>query len=209
MNDKAIVADFSAEEHAVALIFLRDFERSGIDLPPLQREQFVSLSDEIISLGRQFLTLGTGPKGVVELSVPFLRESILPGGRSVLHALSTQSSRFSGKVRVHGGSWEAQMLLRYCIDEGVRRDIFVAGNVANKNSIETLEALLRARASIARLAGNESYAAMTLGDKMAKTPGEFLCNCIPHLSSMILRKRNAFLASFEPSSSAIGALRDI
>ncbi|KAF9515515.1 hypothetical protein BS47DRAFT_1484474 [Hydnum rufescens UP504] len=50
MDDKAMVVDFSAEEHGVAVIFLRDFEPSGIDLPPLQREQSVSLSDELFLL---------------------------------------------------------------------------------------------------------------------------------------------------------------
>jgi mitochondrial intermediate peptidase len=203
-----MVADFSPEEHAVALIFLRDFERSGIDLPPLQREQFVSLSDEIISLGRQFLTLGTGPKGVVELSMSHLQKSMLPGGRPILRSLSAQSSPFSGKVQIHGGSWEARMLLRYCTDEGVRRDVFVAGNIASNDGVETLEALLRARASVARLAGNESYAAMTLGDKMAKTPGEFQPSRLGIYAQCFLRKCDAFPASLRTSPSTIGAFRN-
>jgi intermediate peptidase len=179
MSSPEITSSFTAEERAVALIFQRDFERSGIDLPPPQREEFVSLSSQIITLGRQFLVEGPGPKGHVHLPIVRLRESLsesAPGNRRVqdlLEALGQKVSRFTGKVHIEGGTWEAHMLLRYSADEAIRRELYIAGNRENSDNVETLEQLLRARYRLARLVGKESFAALTLSDKMAKKPGEF------------------------------------
>jgi len=182
MADPTINSALTLEERAVALIFQRDFERSGIDLPPTQRAEFVSLSSEIITLGRQFLRGGPGPRGYVDVPIVKLRESIGSGFRAnsdkskrraqeLIDTLNNRVSRLTGKVRIHGGSWEAHMLLNYCADEDVRRDVYSASNKANPSNVDTLEALLRARLRLARLVGKSSYAEMTLTDKMAKNPG--------------------------------------
>lgn len=179
MADSSIASTFSPEEHAVALIFKRDFERSGIDLPPAQREEFVSLSSDIISLGRDFLVEGSGAKGHVDISVGRLRESLQESikynrkVKGVLDNLTKGMSRFTGKVRVQGGTWDAHMLLRYCADEGIRKDIYVASHRENASNVRTLEDLLRARHKLAKLVGKSNYAELTLSDKMAKNPGKW------------------------------------
>ena len=189
MADPAITSKFTSEERAVALIFRRDFERSGIDLPPTQRAEFVSLSSEIITRGRQFLLDGSGPRGYTDEPITKLREALASGFRTndertkrqtkeLLDALNNRVSRLTGKVRVYGGSWEAQMLLKYCVDEDVRRDVYSASFKANPGNVETLEALLRARSRLAQLVGKSSYAEMTLTDKMAKNPGALQVWCL-------------------------------
>jgi intermediate peptidase len=188
MADPTVTSIFTPEERAAALIFRRDFERSGIDLPPAQRAEFVSLSSEIITLGRQFLLDGPGPRGYVDVPINKLREALGSGFRTndertkrqrkeLIDALNNRVSRFTGKVRVHGSSWEAHMLLKYCADEDVRRDVYSASFKANPGNVETLEALLRARSRLAQLVGKSSYAEMTLTDKMAKNPGALRAWC--------------------------------
>lgn len=188
MADDSITSTFTPEERAVALIFQRDFERSGIDLPPAQREHFVALSSEIITLGRHFLIDGPGPRGYVDLPIAKLQETVgteLPANdkrgqqraQELLDTLKKRVSRFTGKVRVHGGTWEAHMLLRYCSHPDIRRDLYVAGNKENSANVDTLESLLRARSKLAQLVGKNSYAEMSLTDKMAKNPGS--CSILP------------------------------
>lgn len=179
MADPSITSTFTPEERAVALIFQRDFERSGIDLPPAQREEFVALSSEIITLGRHFLIDGPGPRGHIDIPIVKLRETVGAGitnergrkrAKDLIDALNQRVSRLTGKVRIHGGSWEAHMLLKYCSDGNIRREIYVATYKPNSSNVETLEGLLRARSKLAQLVGKSSYAEMTLTDKMAQNP---------------------------------------
>lgn len=186
MSNTSISSQFTPEEHAVALIFQRDFERSGIDLPSSKRSEFVSLSSQIISLGRSFLMEGPGPRGHVDIPILTLRSSVgkdLHAGdlvakgrvKDLLDALGKRVSRLTGRVRVYGNTWEAHMLMKYCADESIRRDCYIASNKENKGNVQTLDEILRSRARLATLVGKSSYAEMTLSDKMAKTPGAFLC----------------------------------
>ena len=55
LSSPEVASSLSTEATAVAQVFLRDFEKSGIHLPPAERERFVQLSDEILVLGRGFL----------------------------------------------------------------------------------------------------------------------------------------------------------
>lgn len=185
MNDKGLSSHFTAEERAVAMIFLRDFERSGIDLPPLQRAKFVELSDEILQLGRRFLIDGGGERGEVGIPMSTLSNTITSQGQHYLHSLGKRASRLTGKVSVQGGTWEAQIIMRYCSDAQIRKDIYMASNPENTMNVETLEALLRARDKLANVVGKSSFAEMTLSDKMAKSPGTCCldehCTCVANL----------------------------
>lgn len=182
MADSSITSSFTPEERAVALIFQRDFERSGIDLPLNQRAEFVVLSSEIITLGRHFLVDGAGARGHIDIPIVKLRETVgtklgadndraQRRAKDLVDNLSKRVSRLTGKVRVEGGSWEAHMLLKYCSDADIRREVYVAAHKPNQSNVDTLEGLLRARSRLAQLVGKSSYAEMTLTDKMAKNPG--------------------------------------
>ena len=57
-SDGELVRSLSPEAYYTALIFWRDFEKSAINLPEESRKKFVELSQEILTLGRQFLNEG-------------------------------------------------------------------------------------------------------------------------------------------------------
>ncbi len=158
----------SPEAHQTALIFWRDFEKSGIDLPPVQRERFVSLSTEILVLGRQFLneTAAARPPARIQWSELQGLKDLGMGARLRLQAQVTKRD-----LLVYPGSLQAQMIMRSAPAEEPRRKVYLAANSSSSDQIELLERLLRARGEIARLVGKESFAHMTLTDKMAKCPG--------------------------------------
>ncbi|CAE6462303.1 unnamed protein product [Rhizoctonia solani] len=163
IKDPEAVARLSPEEKQVALLFIRDFEKSGIHLPEAQRSQFVTLSDAILSLGRQFLTEAAAPRPDVKVRMQDLTGVPL----NVIRSLASKDAR-KGEAWVTPNSWEARMILRYAKDPGVRRDVFTASNALIPEYVDTLETLLKSRYELAKLVGSPSYAAMTLGEKMAQ-----------------------------------------
>ncbi len=169
ISDEGIVKSLSAEASQTALIFWRDFEKSGIDLPPLQRERFVSLSTEILVLGRQFLNESAAARPPARIQWSELQglKDLGMGARLRLQAQVTKRD-----LLVYPGSLQAQMIMRSAPAEEPRRKVYMAANTSTPGQIETLDRLLRARVELARLVGKESFAHMTLMDKMAKSPGK-------------------------------------
>ncbi|CUA72432.1 mitochondrial intermediate peptidase [Rhizoctonia solani] len=163
IKEPEAIARLSLEEKQVALLFIRDFEKSGIHLPEAQRNQFVTLSDTILSLGRQFLMEAAAPRPDVKVQI----QDLTGVPFNVIRSLSSKDIR-KGEAWVTPNSWEARMILRYAKDPNVRRDVFTASNALIPEYVDTLEALLRSRHELAKLVGSPSYAAMTLGEKMAQ-----------------------------------------
>ncbi|CCO26235.1 mitochondrial intermediate peptidase [Rhizoctonia solani AG-1 IB] len=177
-KDPEAVARLSPEEKQVALLFIRDFEKSGIHLPEAQRVRFVTLSDTILSLGRQFLTEAAAPRRDVKIRTQDLTGVPL----NVIRSLPSDSLR-KGESWVAPNSWEARMILRYAKNPNVRRDVFTASNALISEYVDTLEALIKVRYELAKLVGSPSYAAMTLGEKMARdqnSVNEFLHSLASH-----------------------------
>ncbi|RGB42304.1 hypothetical protein C1646_683750 [Rhizophagus diaphanus] len=161
LSTPSITSQFSSEEFQVANTFLHDFEKSGIHLPSSEREQFVHLSDKIITLGRQFTQILL-QKRINRINVDVsLLEGLHPGlnkdTKGNITSLSTKA-------------WEAQMILKSVKDEGVRKKMYIAANSATKEQIILLEDLLKTRAELAKLVGMESYSHAFLIDKMVKNP---------------------------------------
>ncbi|KAG8958394.1 Mitochondrial intermediate peptidase [Tulasnella sp. 419] len=169
MNDREISSSFTYEQRQTALIFLRDFERSGIHLPPDARHSFVSLSDDIITLGREFTHPSTSTASSVKITTRDLEGLPL---RAKAHIASR--ANFRGKIKVTPGSWEAIMLSKHSPNEELRKELYVADLKMDKDRVTVLENLLRARDQLARLLGKPSFAAWTLEDKMAKTTDNVL-----------------------------------
>ena len=158
----------SPEAYQTALIFWRDFEKSAIDLLPEQRQKFVSLSSDIPILGHHFLK-GTNAARPPTTISPSELEGLKDKGMGVRLQLQAQFTKRD--LLVYPGSLQAQMIMRSAPGEGPRRRIYLAANSSTPEQIDILETLLRKRAELARLVGRESFAHMTLDDKMAKTPG--------------------------------------
>ncbi|KAJ7161396.1 mitochondrial intermediate peptidase [Mycena crocata] len=168
LTDPSIVKTLTPEAHATALIFWRDFEHSAIDLPADKRDKFVSLSSEILLLGRKFL------QGVSTPGPPAsIRPSELAGLKDQGMGVRLQlQARFTQRdLLVYPGSLQAQMIMRSAPAEEARRRVYIASNSSTEEQISALDALLRARAELAQLVGKSSYAEMFLEDKMAKSPG--------------------------------------
>ncbi|EIN13977.1 mitochondrial intermediate peptidase [Punctularia strigosozonata HHB-11173 SS5] len=167
LNDASIVSTLSEEARQTALIFWRDFEKSGINLPPEQRNRFVSLSSEILVLGRHFLNETTSAKPPARIERSEL-EGLKDKGMGVRLQLQAQFTR--RELLVYPGSLQAQMIMRSAPSEEARRKVYIASNSSSPEQIEILERLLRARAELAQLVGKDSFAHMALTDKMAKCP---------------------------------------
>jgi intermediate peptidase len=169
LEDPSIVATLSPEAYQTALIFWRDFEKSAIDLPAAQRDRFVSLSSEIISLGREFISeanTARPPTPIHPSELDGLKDHGM-GSRMQLQAQATKRD-----LLVYPGSLQAQMIMRSAPAEEPRRRLYIAANSSTPEQIGILEQLLRARGELAQLVGRESFGHMTLDDKMAKSPGE-------------------------------------
>lgn len=174
LTDPSIVKTLSAEAYQTALIFWRDFEKSAINLPPAERQKFVSLSSDILVLGRQFLEGTSAPRPPVSIKLSELK-GLKDKGMGVKMTLQ---ARFTGRdLLVYPASLQAQMIMRSAPEEEPRKRVYIAANSSTPEQIELLETLLRKRAELARLVGKESFAHMTLADKMAKTPGMHVVLC--------------------------------
>ncbi|KAF2751628.1 zincin [Sporormia fimetaria CBS 119925] len=152
---------WSEQEQVVAKILIEDFSRSAIELPEGSRQKFVQLSNEIAHDGAEFVDRMAPATAVLTFDSTRMR-GLDPGMARAL-------TRW-GKTKIHTGNHEAQMALRYVHDADVRREIYMAVRTASKSSISRLEKMLRNRAELAKLSGYESFAHLTLENKMAKSP---------------------------------------
>ncbi|CBQ71178.1 related to mitochondrial intermediate peptidase precursor [Sporisorium reilianum SRZ2] len=187
LSNDEIASTLSSEATAVAHVFLRDFEKSGIHLPPAERERFVQLSDEILVLGRGFLQDIAGndasddfarnasaksqpdKSDTVEIPTHWL-EDVNP---TVLKAVRASAMTDRDGLLTFSAAeqpWVFQTLLKHAPDERARKEAFRAANYGSHAQVQRLERLLSARAELATLTGAASYAEMALGDKMAKEP---------------------------------------
>ncbi|KAF2277567.1 zincin [Westerdykella ornata] len=152
---------WTEQERVVAKILLEDFSRSAIELPDGARQRFVQLSNEIAHDGAEFVDRMAPATPTLTFDSTRMR-GLEPGMVRMLTKW--------GKTKINTMNHEAQMALRYVDDAEVRKEIYMAVRTANKSSINRLEKMLRNRAELAKLSGYESFAHMTLENKMAKSP---------------------------------------
>ncbi|ORZ18083.1 hypothetical protein BCR42DRAFT_325591 [Absidia repens] len=177
LDNKDIVARFTPDEHAAAIVFLRDFEKSGIHLPDAERSQFVELSDRIIQLGREFIQ--RNPRGITQVKIP--KQDLDGVGQSLSHTVNPKD----GHAYLSTSSMDCQLVLKYAKNDNVRKQVYESLNSANKESVMILEWLMQTRAELATLVGQPSYADLQLQDKMAKNPvnvDAFLRTLLKHQS---------------------------
>ncbi|KAJ7778412.1 mitochondrial intermediate peptidase [Mycena metata] len=160
------------------------FENSAINLPPDKRDKFVSLSSDLLVLGRKFLQGAStpGPPASVKPSeLAGLKDQGM-GVRLQLQARFTQRD-----LLVYPGSLQAQMVMRSAPAEEARRRVYIGSNSSSPEQINVLDTLLRTRAELAQLVGKSSFAQMALNDKMPKSPG----NVVHFLDALLDHTRPA------------------
>lgn len=152
---------WSEEEKTVANMLMKDFSKSAIELPDEERQAFVNISNHVAEVGTHFVER-------MSPETPVLRfpSSKLKG----MDPLVVRQLTKWGTANIPTAGMPALLALRTVEDEDTRREIYMANRTSAGQQIELLEQMLMQRAELAKLAGYESHAHMTLSDKMAKTP---------------------------------------
>ncbi|MCJ1273437.1 Mitochondrial intermediate peptidase [Puttea exsequens] len=162
LDTPEVSAAWSTEERIVAQILLKDFSRSAIDLPRSTRQSFVELSNTTKELGHKFEENMAPRRGHIEL-----RMNQLKGMDPTLLA---NYSNGRGQVMFPTVGNAAYAALQSAEDEGVREAIYVHGRQSTVAQIQILERLMETRVELARVTGFQSYAHMSLTDKLAQSP---------------------------------------
>ncbi|KAF2849248.1 mitochondrial intermediate peptidase [Plenodomus tracheiphilus IPT5] len=152
---------WTEQERIVARILMEDFSRFGIGLDDKTRQRLVDLSGEIAEVGSQFVE-GMAP----ETTTLRFKSQKLKG----LDPNLAKSLTRWGETRISTMHHEAQSVLRFVEDADVRRETYTAVRTASRPSIARLEKMLKLRAELAQLSGYDTFAHMTLENKMARTP---------------------------------------
>lgn len=152
---------WTEEEKLVVEILIKDFSKSAIDMPESERQAFIKLSDETSELGPAFVE-GMAPQ------IPYLQ---FPSSRlrGMDPTVVKQLTRW-GSVTLPTVGMPASMALGSVEDADTRREVYMANRTSFKDNINRLERLLKRRAELAKVSGYDSYADMTLSDKMSKSP---------------------------------------
>ncbi|EXJ89596.1 hypothetical protein A1O3_02663 [Capronia epimyces CBS 606.96] len=156
-----VLSHWNEEEKMVAQLLMKDFAKSGIDLPEKQRQQFVSLSNEIAQVGTDFVNQMDHARTRITLSLKQL-DGVDP---TLVQGLKSWE-----RVQIPVYSTASKAILNSANNPTTREALYVAERTASKQTIARLEKLLLRRAELAKLTGYDNYAQMTLADKMSKTP---------------------------------------
>lgn len=152
---------WSEEERTVAAILIKDFSKSAIDLSETDRQAFVDISNEVAEVGTSFVDNMAAEKSTLSFE-----SSRLKGMDPMV---VRQLTRW-GSVSLPTVGMPAMLALRTAEDAETRREIYMANRTSSKQNLQRLEQLLKRRAELAKLSGYDSFAHMTLTDKMAKSP---------------------------------------
>jgi intermediate peptidase len=162
MQNPEVISTWTREEIVVAEILRKDFAKSAIDLPRAQRERFVTLSQDISTVGADFVDYMAPQKNTL-----LFDSSRLKG----MDPLLVRQLTNWGQVSLPTVGGFAAAALRSVQNEEIRKEILIASRTSSVATLERLDALLRKRAELAKLSGYESYAHLALEDKMmAKSP---------------------------------------
>ncbi|RKO91028.1 hypothetical protein BDK51DRAFT_35907 [Blyttiomyces helicus] len=161
----SILSSLSTEELRVAQLLKADFEKSGIHLPDASRRRFVELSDRILNLGHRMVLSAHPSVDSVTIDDPHTKLQGL--SRPLIESMTGRTGR---RAVVRTGSSSAFAVLRMARDEAVRKSVYVANNSGSEEQIGRLEEMLVVRGQLAQMLGKESFAELSLGDKMVESP---------------------------------------
>ncbi|KAJ1666310.1 Mitochondrial intermediate peptidase [Coemansia sp. RSA 1813] len=181
IDDSSIKSTFSTVELAVAESFRRDFERSGIHLAKYAHERFVELSSSIHDLSRDFIRCQSQlPEETRTVDVPLnvLRTLPSPVMMYIMQTARTRKrSDGTAVARIVPDGYIVHFILRDCEDSDTREAVYCMWQRGSSGAVNSLEQLLEDRLSLSHTVGFDSFAHMSLDDKMARSPAhvdEFL-----------------------------------
>ncbi|KAJ6008344.1 Mitochondrial intermediate peptidase [Penicillium herquei] len=177
LSNAEVTSHWSEAEKIVAQILMKDFTTSAIHMPPSERQRFVNLSNDISQVGSSFFN-GAEP---ARSQVTFNANSL----QGLDPIVVQQIKKWNNKAPVPTMGVIPRLVLRSVRDENVRKQVYLATRTSSSRQVHRLEKLLMKRAELAQISGFNSFADMTLSDKMAKTP-EAVSN---FLTSLIANNR--------------------
>lgn len=174
LSKPEVTSHWSEAETIVAQILMRDFTTSAIHMPPSERQRFVNLSNDISQVGSAFFN-GAEP---ARSQITFHANAL----QGLDPIVVQQIKKWNNKAPVPTAGVVPRLVLRSVRDESVRKQTYLATRTSSSRQIHRLEKLLTKRAELAKLSGFNSFADMTLSDKMAKNP-EAVSNFLTSLIS--------------------------
>ncbi|ORX39849.1 mitochondrial intermediate peptidase 2 [Kockovaella imperatae] len=162
----------SQSERSIAKTFESDFEKFGIHLSPRQRAKFVDHSNRLLAMSRDVShNAQAGPSSGPPIHIPNADKVLAGMGAQFITNLT-----FAGENEavIEPGSWQSHMILRFARDGELRRQVYIGNQRYDAQKVETLEAMLRERATLAGVLGKESWADAILVDKMARNPAQVM-----------------------------------
>ncbi|KAJ5984151.1 Mitochondrial intermediate peptidase [Penicillium waksmanii] len=174
LDNPEVTSHWTEAETIVAKILMRDFTNSAIHMPPAERQRFVNLSNDVSQVGSDFF----GGAEPARSQVTFGANSLQGLDPIVIQ----QIKKWNNKAPVPTMGVVPRLVLRSVRDEDVRKEVYLATRTSSSRQIHRLEKLLKKRAELAQISGFNSFADMTLSDKMAKSP-EAVSNFLTSLIS--------------------------
>lgn len=174
LDNPEVTSHWTEAEMIVAKILMKDFTNSAIHMPPDERQRFVNLSNDVSQVGSDFF----GGAEPARSQVTFGANSL----QGLDPIVVQQIKKWNNKAPVPTMGVVPRLVLRSVRDEDVRKEVYLATRTSSSRQIHRLEKLLKKRAELAQLSGFNSFADMTLSDKMAKSP-EAVSNFLTSLIS--------------------------
>lgn len=194
LEDKKICEKLSDEEIQVGEYLKQDFERSGIHMDPITRNNFVDITQQISLLGSHFNNeIHNLDKFWCEISKDEFNSIT---DETLKHEIMSLQSKASNKADKNAilvplaGNIPYTLLLN-CESESVRRKIWISLHNSSSEQISTLNDFLKYRAVLSKMLGYKSFSQYQLEHKMAKNPENvvtFLTNLQTSLKSGVVEE---------------------
>lgn len=194
LENPGLKEKLTKEEIEVGEYLKQDFERSGIDMDPNTRNNFVAITQEISLLGSQFNNnihnLESYWCEISKSEFESITDSALKSEIFSYQSASPASEKKNPtSIFIPLSGHIPYSLLSKCTVESVRRRVWIALHNSPKEQIDTLNAFLKYRAVLAKMLGYSSFAHYQLEHKMAKNP-ENVMTLLKNLQQGLISKKD-------------------
>ena len=169
VKDYAVTAEAAAltgDERRLCDNALRDYRRSGFDLPKEQRDRVQELMGRLVTLGTDFRkAIDTWDDGIV-----VSRDDLAGMPDRWIEGLETVEENGATNYRVSLDYPELMPFMDNAESDHWRREMFIKNqNKGGADNVHVLEEAIKVRHEIATLLGYDSWASYVVEKRMAKT----------------------------------------
>ncbi|MEM7518045.1 MAG: M3 family metallopeptidase, partial [Planctomycetota bacterium] len=160
----------SREPEAARLVTeaLKNFRRGGVDKDEATRERVQALSQEILEIGQEFDRRIAQDTRSIEIEAADAAESLAGMPDDWVRA---RPAGEDGKIRITTDPQDVLPFMMYADRGDLRRELYRARiSRGLPENLDLLSKMADARGKLAGLLGFDSYAALDLDDKMARSP---------------------------------------